>query len=257
MKFKRNGWKKVVTIGCLLVFLFAAYNLVEIAMEYYKNRKSLEDVQETFYASAAEKGSANLTDKASDLPIVQEEFKELLEQNEEVVGWIKIPGTEIDYPVLQADNNTDYLNKGFNKEYSIAGSIFMDYRNTIDSMKQNTVIYGHRMKDGSMFDDLIKYKDEDFFEEHKTFEIKTLYDTYEAEIFAVYITTTEFNYIETNFASDDEFAKYLTEIREQSMYQTDVEVDEDDQVLTLSTCDYLLDPNEGRMVVQAKLVKKN
>src|SRR5690625_3364082 len=123
---------------------------------------------------------------------------ELLKEHDEVVGWITMDGTQIDYPVLQSDNNTDYLKKDYNDRVTRAGSIFLDLRNDITPENKNTVVYGHRMKDGSMFQHLTKYMDEDFLREHQTFEFDTLYDSYEAEIFSVYNTLTDFNYIQTD-----------------------------------------------------------
>src|SRR5699024_1496037 len=103
---------------------------------------------------------------------------------------------------------------------------------------------------------LTKFLEDDFFETHRTFEFDTLYNSYEAEIFAVYNTLTEFNYIQTEFADEAEYNKLLKEIKEVSKFETDVELNADDPIITLSTCDYELDKHEGRLVIQAKLVKK-
>ena len=132
----------------------------------------------------------------------------------------------------------------------------MDYRIDISAHNPNTILYGHRMKDGSMFEELNKFLDKDFFDNHKVVKFDTLYESYDAEIFAVYKTTTDFDYIQTNFTSDEDYGLLLEEIRENSLYQSDIQINEDDQILTLSTCDYELDPREGRLVVHAKLVKK-
>ena len=96
----------------------------------------------------------------------------------------------------------------------MAGSIFMDYRIDIGSYNPNTILYGHRMKDGSMFDELNKFLDKDFFDNHKVVKFDTLYESYEAEIFAVYKTTTDFDYIQTDFTSDEDYGSLLHEIQE-------------------------------------------
>src|SRR5699024_10762423 len=141
------------------------------------------------------------------------------------------------------------LTENYYGDESRAGSIFMDYRNDITSENLNTVVYGHRMKDGSMFQHLTKFLDEDFFKSHLTFEYDTLYDSYEAEIFSVYNTLTDFNYIQTDFSSKEEYGELLDKMQEKSRFKTDVEVSADDQIITLSTCDYELDQNEGRLVI--------
>lgn len=220
-------------------------------MDYYSNRKMLSDIQDTYYDDS----SAEESEENKELGI-RSGFDELIKQNGNVVGWITIDGTQIDYPVLHSEDNIEYLTENYYGEQSLAGSIFLDYRNDVASSDLNTVVYGHRMKDGSMFQHLIKFLDEDFFNSHQTFTYDTLYDSYEAEIFAVYNTLTDFNYIETDFSSKEQYGKLLSQMQEKSRFTTDVELSPEDQIITLSTCDYELDQNEGRLVLHAKLVEK-
>ena len=246
----------MITIAALSVFIYAAYGLFDIFIDYYKNRQLLNDLQETFYdAASAAEDSSNEQDLNEWQ--IRPGFDELLKQNEDVVGWITVDGTQIDYPILQAEDNIKYLNRNFYHDESRAGSIFLDYRNDIRlTDERNIVIYGHRMKDGSMFQHITKFLDEDFFNEHRTIEFDTLHEHYEAEIFAVYNTLTSFDYIQTYFEDDADFETLLTEIKSYSKFPTDVEVTANDKIITLSTCDYLLDQNEGRLVLHAKLIEK-
>lgn len=108
-----------------------------------------------------------------------------------------------------------------------------------------------------MFNSLKNFLDKDFFDSHKIVKFDTLYESYDAEVFAVYNTTTDFDYIQTDFSSEEAFESLLDEIQKKSKYHTDIDLTADDQIITLSTCDYLLDPNKGRLVVHAKLVKKS
>lgn len=245
---------RLITIACLGVFVFAAHGLFDIFMDYYQNRKMLSDVQDTFYAASAE--GNHQTEVSTDSGTIRPGFEELLKQNSDVVGWLTVDGTQIDYPILQSSDNQTYLTQSYNDNESRAGSIFLDYRNDVESEELNTVVYGHRMKDGSMFQHLTKYLDEDFLSSHPTFQFDTLYDSYEAEVFAVYNTLTDFNYIQTDFDSELEYAELLYDVGETSKFETDVDVTTEDRIITLSTCDYELDENEGRLVVQAKLTKK-
>lgn len=112
------------------------------------------------------------------------------------------------------------------------------------------------MKDDTMFNQLKRYVDKEFFDSHPIVLFDTLYDRFDAEIFSVYRTTTDFDYIKTDFESDEEFQEFLDIIQEKSLHQSDVRVTKDDQILTLSTCDYMLDPDKGRLVVHAKLVER-
>lgn len=242
----------LVTIVCLAVFIYASSGLFNAFMDYYNNRKMMNEVQDLYYEMESMDNTPTTESNG-----IRSGFDELLKQNEDVVGWITIDGTQVDYPILHSSDNVEYLTENYYGNQSRAGSIFMDYRNDIMSSDLNTVIYGHRMKDGSMFQQLTKYLDQDFFETHQTFEYDTLYESYEAEIFAVYQTLTEFNYIETDFSSEEEYEELLAEIQSRSLFQTDIEVNADDQIITLSTCDYKLDADDGRLVVHAKLVKKS
>jgi len=241
----------MLTVACLGVFIYASKGLIAAGLDYYENRQVMGNIQETFY-------DVEINENESDdhSQTTRSGFDALLEENEDLVGWITMEGTQIDYPIVQAEDNVEYLTRNFYKDDNRAGSIFMDFRNDIESTGQNTILYGHRMKDGSMFEQLSKYQDEEFYENHQTFQFDTLYESYEAEIFAVYATTTDFNYIQTDFANEQEYEQLLANIEEESMYETDVEVNATDQIITLSTCDYELDEDKGRLVVHAKLVNK-
>jgi sortase B len=239
----------MLTVLCLSVFVYASYGLIDTVLDYYQNRKVMGNIQETFY-------DVEINENTDSSQTIRSGFDALLKENEDLVGWITMEGTQIDYPILQAEDNEQYLTRNFYNDDNVAGSIFMDFRNDIESAGKNTILYGHRMKDGSMFEQLSKYQDKEFFENHQTFEFDTLYDSYEAEIFAVYATTTDFDYIQTDFANEQEYEQLINNIKEESIYETDVEVSATDQIITLSTCDYVLDENKGRLVVQAKLVSK-
>src|SRR5699024_5053463 len=241
-------------ISSLAAFIYASQGLISVYIEHIQNRSMLREVQDRYY-NVTSPETVQKNDR-TEAKVDRTGYDELLEQNENEVDCIEIDGTQSDYTILQSDNNIDYLTENYNGQSSIAGSIFMDYRNDIEDTELNTVIYGHRMKDGSMFQDLIKFLDEDFFRTHQTFTYDTLYDSYEAEIFAVYNTLIDFNYIKTDFGSEAEYSELLQNIQDKSRFATDIELDNEDQILTLSTCDYEMDPNDGRLVVQAKLTKK-
>src|SRR5699024_8884342 len=191
MKSNKPTWKKVLsnltTVVCLGVFMYAAFGLFDIFTDYYQNRKMLNNVQDTFYnAASAEENSTQGENESSHT--IRPGFKELLKQNLDVVGSITIDGRQNDYPVLKSSNSETYFRQNDNNSESIAGSILLDYRNDISARGQNTVRYRHRMKDGSMFQHLTTFLEDDFFETHRTFEFVTLYNSYVAEILAVYNT---------------------------------------------------------------------
>ena len=242
MKSKRSKLSKVLTSISLIVFIYASYQLVTMGKEYYYNRQVLSEVQDVYRSSYSE--------------VDTNQFTALQEINQDIIGWLSIDDTQIDYPILQAQDNSFYLTRNYKKEYAPAGSIFMDYRNNKDNNNLNTIIYGHEMKDGSMFRDLYKFKDESFLRENPTFYYDTPNESYEAEVFSVYRTTTDFNYIQTDFNSSESYGDLLKSIQNKSLYKTATSINKDEEIITLSVCDYDIDPVEGRFVVHAKLNKR-
>lgn len=185
----------------------------------------------------------------------QDRFLSLLEQNPDTIGEIKIAGTAIDYPVVQGEDNVYYIDHSFDKEPAKEGAIFLDHHCQIHDLgkQRHLVLYGHHMKDGSMFKPLIHYKSAEFFHTNYLIEFNTLYGDYTWEIFSVYVTPTTFNYIDTTFLSDASFLKFARTCQDKSMHENLIELKEDDVILTLSTCCY--DFENARFVVQARLVR--
>lgn len=179
-------------------------------------------------------------------------FAELAKSNPDVVGWLHIPDTKLDYPVVQTEDNAYYLSHGFDQRESIAGAIFMDYRNEYDKPAPNTILYGHHMKNGSMFGSLIKYRDESHFKANRIITFDTLHYEMRWEIFSVYVTDTSFDYIRTEFNDDASYIRFLEQIQSKSIYPTEVQLNASDRILTLSTCEY--DFDSARLVIHAKLI---
>lgn len=187
---------------------------------------------------------------------LQMETKALNATYEDVKGWLRVPGTSIDTAIYQSNDNERYLRNDKDNNYYIWGEEFLDFRCNIDRINDKNIhyiIYGHNSSEDSCFTPLLKYKDEDFFKEHKIIEFSTLNGNYKWEVFSAYITDTSFFYIDTNFENDQEYIDFLSELKSKSAYDTGVSVSGDDTILTLSTCEYSI--AGGRFVVQAKLVK--
>ncbi|MFX0562724.1 MULTISPECIES: class B sortase [Bacillus] len=248
MKREKRVWQRMLTIVCLGVFIYSGTAIGLELFGYYQNRQVLAKAQ-TMYGQ--EQGMTESREPGT----TRTSFDELRKVNNDIVGWINMKDTMIQYPIVQSRDNAFYLTRNYLKNDTRAGSIFMDYRNDVLHESPNTVVYGHRMRDGSMFAGLTNYLKKDFFHEHRTFQYDTLYQSYEAEIFAVYETTVDFDYIQTDFQDLGEYAHYLQAVRKKSIYQTKTDVSTDDLILTLSTCDHVLAPKNGRLVVQAKLQK--
>lgn len=191
-------------------------------------------------------------------PVLQfprDSFASVLEVNDDVVGRISMDALDINYLVVQGDDNEYYLRRGYDHKKSRSGAIFLDYRCIIgpEPLKGHLILYGHNMKKGTMFHNLMKYKDEQFFRGHRVFRFDTLYADHEWEIFSAYVTDTSFYYIDTTFKDDADWLSFLQTLQSKSLFPTDTVLSADDVVLTLSTCTYEFD--DARFAVHARLVK--
>ena len=180
------------------------------------------------------------------------DFAPLKESNSEIVAWLACEGTVIDYPVLQAEDNDYYLDHLYTKESNRMGSLFMDYRNAGLFTDRNTVIYGHNMKSGAMFNTLSEYKAQDYYEAFPTMKLYTPDGDYTIELFAGTVEDGNYEFVQFAFGDDDAFMAYVDAFRARSTFQSDVVVEPTDQVITLCTCSY--ERNNARYIVMGRLV---
>jgi sortase B len=286
---QKNPIRGGLFLLCLCVLLYALGNIAAALWDYRKSSQAYEDVKKLYYQNADAQqavGSPSNTpvpveSVASNTPALtagaaapaitpvpsavpagpiykdprleRTVFKELQKINKDIVGWLRIPGTRVDYPVLQGKDNQYYLEHSFTGEKIRNASIFMDYRNKVKKTDFNTILYGHNMHDGSMLTDIVQYKEEVFFQKNVPIFFDTLYQKGKWEVFAVYVTNTSFDYLVTNFKTPEESTAFINTVMEKSMYKKEITLTPEDHVLTLSTCSYEF--KDARTVVQAKLVK--
>ena len=187
-----------------------------------------------------------------------DKYAAVYEQNSDFIGWISIEDTKINYPVMQTPQNKDfYLKHAFDKSYSEYGVPYMQ-ENCKLGLSDNCVIYGHHMQDGSMFADLCKFENENFYKEHKTIHFDTLAGFGEYEIVCAFKTAAYsadgFKYYHfVDAANEAEFNSFLSTCQSLALYDTGVSAEYGDKLITLSTCEY--SRNNGRMVIVAKLVQ--
>ena len=220
---------KIVNIVLILIIFICIYNISEKLIEYNKADNSYEKIR-------VEKEEENLYDKYEDYR-----------------GWIKIDNTNINYPIVQGKDNSFYLDKDINKNYLSSGSIFMNYLNH-GFNDENTVLFGHHMRNKTMFAQLKKYKEKEFFYGNNDIEIEIKDGKIlKYKVFSAYVTDSKDNYIKTNFDDKDQYKEFLEDIKNKSQYKSDIDVNENDKIITLSTCSYEF--NDARMVVHGKLLK--
>ena len=233
-------------IAIILLACIAAY----CGYEIYTESKE-DNVQITEFEEIAE------TVKTNGNEVDEDKYKDLYEQNHDFVGWIRIDDTPIDYPVTQSKNNPEfYLRHNFNKEYSRFGVPFVQANCDIET-DDNIIIYGHNMKNKTMFNALTHYSDREFYDNHKLIRFDTLNESNLYEVIAVFKTRAYsdngFRYYDfTKANTEDEFNAYIEKCKALSFYETGLTAEYGDKLLTLSTCEYT--QNNGRFVVIAKQI---
>lgn len=240
---------------CAALFLFSSIMLLGEYQDQKQSAQAFENV-------------AQLVVEDSDVPAPEDEsvpaeitafekYAEVYAQNNDLVGWISIEGTNIDYPVMQTKDSPDfYLKHAFDKSYSDYGVPYVA-ENCDIGISDNLVLYGHHMNNGSMFSDLCKYADEDFYQEHKIIRFDTLDGFGEYEVIAAFKTVAYseqgFKYYHfVNAENAEDFDAYITKCKELALYDTGVTAEYGDKLITLSTCEY--SQTNGRMVIVAKQI---
>lgn len=252
--------KRIITAMMLsLLLVCLAFVVYWIYFINPINSKTIEHLQATaiieLTPAPSMDDSALFVSTPTPRPILSK-YDEYLEIYPDIVGWISIDNIKVDNPVVQnpdPSNPFKYLDLGPDENPSKYGALFLDIRNSIDVSDRHTIIYGHNMRDGSMFGQLHKYQSRSFFTDHLIIRYDTLYQELEWEVFNIFITNTEFYYIQTYFASDEDFVSLMTQCIYKSYYNNNQTViSPDDHILTLSTCTN--DTDDGRLVVQARLI---
>ncbi len=274
---KHKKWKKsevMIAVLLDLVGIVAIVALSGILMEYmggsatYKDLEKyviLPDEQEDMpaagegqaadYAQALEDEEPGSEDTASKVVhygrCPQVDFEALWGINSDVVGWIYGPGTKINYPVVQGEDNSYYLTHMFDGRENKCGSIFMDSLNNTDFSNTNSIIHGHHMKNGSMFASLAQYESQAYYDSHPVLWLVTPEKAYQVEIFTGFVTDTDSEAWQIEFATKKEYKSWLDRMKKEGMFASDVMPGEEDQILTLATCSYKYD--DARFVVMGIL----
>lgn len=247
--------RRIIAILSFIVFAVCATFLIK----YFYERKTEHDYIGELQKKVEDKskGTSENTEKEQKYAEngMLDEYYDLYKRNNDMVGWIKIPDTKINYPVMyKNDSNIEYLHRNFDKAYQYCGLPFLDKDCDLATPGDNLIVYAHNMKDGSMFADLLKYKDEKFCKSHSKIEFDTLYHKSQYEVIGALKTTansnTEFRYFDmTDSKSKDEFDDYIASVKMLSLYKTEKTAEYGDQLLTLSTCAF--DNDDERFVVVA------
>ena len=234
----------IYTISFLIV-VFSLFQIIRLKQQKNVTIELTTELQSyiTEVTDAIEQEQSNITYKV--------DFEGLSKINSDTVGWIKVNGVGVDFPVVHSNDNTFYLKHSFDKSYNVCGWIYADYRNKLDGTDKNVIIYGHNRKDGTMFSPMINILNPNLYDKEEnryvTFITKEGEVTY--EIFSVYQIKVEDYYIKTQFSSDEEYENFLNTLKSRSVKDFNIDLAAKDQILTLSTCGK---ENKYRVVLHAK-----
>ena len=211
-------------------------------------------------AAVVQNGQPEAPEEEDSEPVIMDKFEELYARNNDLIGWLTIPETVIDYPVMQCEDDEYYLHHSFYGETDKYGCLYVRERADVNTPGTNFLIYGHNMKDGTMFGSLDEYRSKSFYEEHPLLYFDTLYEERTYEIVAVFLSQVYrddedvFKYYQFYEAdTEEEFRSFYENIKKLSLYETGVTAEYGDTFLTLSTCAYHV--KDGRLAVVAKYVE--
>ena len=245
-KYKKAILNLILYIILLSILIYSGIKIFKWYKDKTNNNKIAEQIKSTVIVE--EKNEDENKDEYT------VDFNKLKEQNNETIAWLKVNNTNVEYPVVKGTNNSFYLNHSFDKSSNSAGWIFADCRNKLDNTDKNIVIYGHNMRDGSMFGSMLNILNSKWYENEENTNI-TLYTKNEKSIykvFSVYKIENEDYYIKTEFKNGNEFEGFIKNLKKRSIKDFNVDVSKDDNILTLSTC---ANNNKYRVVLHAKKVK--
>lgn len=246
----RKTVRKILWVIAGSVFLFSAFMLWRYQTEMNASSAVTEDMLQIAIKpntqSSTASGKAEISvapDDSEDDAVLQEtapisiDFDALLQENTDIVAWIYCPDTPINYPVVQSADNSYYLRRLVNGDWNSSGTLFLDYRNASDFSDVNSVIYGHNMKNLSMFGSLTSYKKQDYYEQHPVFYLLTPENDYKVELLAGYVTPSDsaiYDIPAWSTKTADEVVSSVTD----STFTTEMDLKSGERLLTLSTCSY-------------------
>ncbi|OXM82895.1 class B sortase [Paenibacillus rigui] len=252
--------KKILIAFSILLLVFSFFSIARILQQDYDAQQQMKELK-TGLKTESDTGEGTVTPSPFSTnthePVMLPEFQELYGRNPDIIGWLKIDGTRIDYPIMQNPQDAQYyLNHDFDKKESKNGLPFLDVHSRIND-SDILLIHGHHMKSGFMFTDLMKYKNESYYKEHVTLQFSTLYEKEEYEIVAVILSKVYrksdnvFKYYQIEkVGTSAEFDSYMQNIKQLALYDTGITAQYGDKLIVLSTCEYSTE--NGRLAVVAR-----
>ena len=271
MKKKRKLNIKNLIVLILLVisitfFLVSIFKIGRWLLDYHFTSKQVNELNNVNISEQEDNENTEIITQETDIPkenpywdyikmkLINVDFKELKQKNNDTVAWIQVNGTNINYPVVQTKDNEYYLTHSYNKTYNQAGWVFLDYRNNIDELNNNTIIYAHGRLDNTMFGSLKNSLTSGWLNNTDNYVVKMSTETENTlwQVFSVYKIPTTNDYIQVNFNTKESYKEFTELLLNRSQFNFNTNISENDKILTLSTCYNL----EDKVVLHAKLIKK-
>lgn len=243
----RRKFRLLCTVGCLAVLLFSGYQLYT----YWRQNAQSAAVYEELAQYAPVQSSPEAAAVTEQMVWPEVDFDGLETVNSDIIGWLYCADTVIDYPVVQSTDNSYYLDHLFDRSDNPNGCLFVNYRNAGDFSDRHIVIYGHAMKNGSMFSSIRSYAEQDYYNVHPQLLLLTPQARYVVQLFSGYVASVQDDAWQLTFTDDAAFEAWLDDIMRQSAFKSMVQPTHTDHILTLSTCSY--DFDDARFVVQGIL----
>lgn len=257
---------QLLTLAFIICFIFSIFKMINYYFETKRiNKQEATIIKNTDIVETKDNENTIIIKQQAEETdfywyyikqnLITVNFKDLLDINNETVGWIQVPGTNINYPFVQTNNNDYYLNHSFDKNVNSAGWVFLDYRNSISNIEEkNTILYAHGRLDKTMFGSLKNVFSSGWLNDKENHIIKmsTQYENTLWQVFSIYRIPTTSDYLQISFNSNEEYIKFLNVLLNRSSFNFDTNVNENDRILTLSTCYN----DKDKIVLHAKLIKK-
>lgn len=260
---KKNCVLALLLLLSTSAFIYSAINLIDWQKDNKITSDNIDNINDQTTITTSTQGEAvNPENENKDsiywsymkTDLINVDFTELKKKNGDTKGWIQVQGTNINYPFVQSKDNKYYLTRSFDKKYTDAGWVFLDYRNNIDNLSKNNIIYAHARKDKTMFGTLKYTLKKDWYNDKNNHIIKLSTEKENTlwQVFSIYHIETESYYIQTAFKSDKEFKDFANKLKKRSIYYFNANINEKDTLLTLSTCFN----KKEKLVLHAKLLKR-
>jgi len=268
---KRIKWKNIVItiilIICLVTFGISTFNIIKWKIDSDNTNKQIEKIENiTKVEEIKNSENAEIIEQIEEVPksnpywdyiemnLINVNFDEIKNINEKVAGWIQVNGTNINYPFVHTNNNDFYLTHSFDDSYNSAGWVFLDYRNNKNLSSKNNIIYAHGRFDRTMFGSLKNILESGWLNNSNNYVVKLSTESENTlwQVFSVYHIPTTNDYIQVDFSSDEQFLEFSNMLLNRSAYNFNTTINENDKILTLSTCYN----DQEKVVLHAKLIKK-